>query len=625
VDLVDYVKLLRRRWQIPFVCLMIGAVLGWSTASEPEEFVARSGNFFSSTHYLEFDTEAASSWMTLQELAFRVQVGEVSEQVASELGLANETVQQRVQGTPAPEISMLAVVAIGERGTDTAALANTSAEALVVWANEEIAARYNNQFQELTDRRQELQAARQDLERQVEDAEGAEASSLVDELFSVRRQLDQTNAQIDDLITRGEPGQVVDTLQANAAVPISEEEYQSRRAAFANPIGTGVALAADPDQVTSDSDTSMGPRLRAALGAFLGFIIGVGIILLLDRFDTRLRTKKEAEEHFGLPVIAEIPPLHRSQRSRAEIVVRSSPRSRIAESYRSVRTSILFVAASGARSTAEVGVPAVGTERGLPGGAQPWLLEERGEALTVLISSPGPEEGKTSTTANLAALLAEAGMRVLVVNCDYRRPRIHKYFEGKEVPTPSAQDGDQLDGARGARIIDTAVPGVRLVTGIGEHDPEANPAQVIVAQRKVVQVARRHFDVILLDTAPLLTTNDAVEILAEADLVVLTCRYGRTKREQAELAGELLERLGAPVVGTVFIESPDAPQAQYYYYYLDPVSDRKIRRDESSAVRKEAAAERKQRRRENSSPSEDSDESATADATVAPLRKAENS
>src|SRR5690606_20442542 len=98
---------------------------------------------------------------------------------------------------------------------------------------------------------------------------------------------------------------------------------------------------------------------------------------------------------------------------------------------------------------------------------------------------------------------------------------------------------------------------------------------------KVIEVARRHFDVILLDTAPLLTTNDAVEIISEADLVVMTCRYGKTKREQAELASELLERLSAPVVGVVFVESQDAPQAQYYYYYLDPSGDRRDRRRES--------------------------------------------
>jgi Mrp family chromosome partitioning ATPase len=103
---------------------------------------------------------------------------------------------------------------------------------------------------------------------------------------------------------------------------------------------------------------------------------------------------------------------------------------------------------------------------------------------------------------------------------------------------------------------------------------------VVGAQRKVIEVARRHFDVILLDTAPLLTTNDAVEVLSEADLVVVTCRYGRTKREQAELASELLERLSAPVVGVVFVESPDAPQAQYYYYYLDPSGGRRDRRRE---------------------------------------------
>jgi Mrp family chromosome partitioning ATPase len=309
----------------------------------------------------------------------------------------------------------------------------------------------------------------------------------------------------------------------------------------------------------------------------------------LDRFDTRVRSKTDAETAFGLPVIAEIPPISGAHRKRPELLVQTSPRSRYAEAYRAVRTSVLFIAASGA----DVGVgrdlnPVSAGPVGGASGPRPWLREDRGEALTILVTSPGPEEGKTSTTANLAALMAEAGMRVLVVNCDYRRPRVHKYLEGTEVPTPDGTNGEVVNTIQGARIIDTSVPGVRLVTGIGENDPDVNPADVVAAQRKVVDVARRHFDVILLDTAPILTTNDAVEILSEADLVLLTCRFGRTRFESANLASELLERLSAPVAGVVFVESQDAPQAQYYYYYLDPTGEK---RDRTSSRDREEAAE----------------------------------
>jgi Mrp family chromosome partitioning ATPase len=598
VDLVDYVKLLRRRWQIPVICLVVGALLGWSTGPSEAELVVDEGEFYRATSTLTFnppivDDQSGESLITLQQIAFKVSAGDVPQEVAAEMATSAGDIQDHVQGVPAEQFNALYVMAIGEDPATTARMADITADELTTAVNEEVETRYTSRLQALEESQREFQAQIDELRAGgLSERETPEYDSLNSDLRAVDERLRQWRRA-------GAPSVVLTSVERARPISIEEGEYTRLRQTFLRDLGDpNEAPAEDPNAVEDEGPSKpISSSARGLMGGFLGLVLGVGIVMGLDRFDTRLRTKRATEEAFGLPVIAEVPPLSHAQKKRSEILVRTSPRSRLAEAYRAVRTSILFVAASGA----QVGVGVDGAGRALDrgttsAGPRPWLREERGEALTVLVSSPGPEEGKTSTTANVASLLAEAGMRVLVVNCDYRRPRIHRYFEGREVPTPGEdravpmpesndeRTNEQLDVVRGARIIDTSVPGVRLVTGIGEDDPDANPAQVVGAQRKIVEVARRHFDVILLDTAPLLTTNDAVEILSEADLIVLTCRYGRTKREQAELASELLERLSAPVVGVVFVESPDAPQAQYYYYYLDPSGSRRDRRRDEDEV-----------------------------------------
>jgi Mrp family chromosome partitioning ATPase len=172
------------------------------------------------------------------------------------------------------------------------------------------------------------------------------------------------------------------------------------------------------------------------------------------------------------------------------------------------------------------------------------------EPLVVMITSAAPGEGKTTTAANLAAVFAEAGSSVLVVNCDFRRPTIHRFFGVEDEPR---------------RVHETAVPGVKIVTNV-LNDPASNPSQVVAAQRQVVAAARGRFDVILLDTAPLLTANDAVELVSSADMLVLVARVGVTKYDNAEQSIELLTRLDVPLAGVV-LTGVAAASNDYYYYY----------------------------------------------------------
>ena len=292
-----------------------------------------------------------------------------------------------------------------------------------------------------------------------------------------------------------------------------------------------------------------GPLARGLVGGFLGFLLGIGLAFALERFDRRIRTRAEAEAAFMLPVLAEVPQTKKSQQRDFEIVANAAPLSRYAEAYRAVRSSLLFTRAAMAQQDGSA--PPAKNGNGTSGGLGGTLFEpDHDEPLVVMVTSASPGEGKTTTTANLAAVFAEAGSSVLVVNCDFRRPTIHRYFGVEDEPR---------------RVHETSVPGVKIVTNV-LTDPGSNPAQVVAAQRQVVAAARGRFDVILLDTAPLLTANDAVELVASADMLLLVARIGATKTDAADRSIALLNRLDVPIAGVVLVGTAAASNDYYYYY-----------------------------------------------------------
>jgi Mrp family chromosome partitioning ATPase len=136
------------------------------------------------------------------------------------------------------------------------------------------------------------------------------------------------------------------------------------------------------------------------------------------------------------------------------------------------------------------------------------------------------------------------------VNCDFRRPTLHRYLGVEDEPR---------------KILKTKVPGVTLVSGV-LTDPDANPAQIIAVQRDVVEAAREHYDIVLLDTAPITNTNDAFDIMSSADAVVLVARPNVTTSDAAGRAHELLERARAPLAGVVLVADSFTPADSYYYY-----------------------------------------------------------
>ncbi len=466
----------------------------------------------------------------LEQIAFRLTQGDVPGGVAETLGVEVADFAARTSVVVSTTSQSLEVTAVAETATAAEDHANTLAEALLDFLRGQAELIHV----------QDLESIQQRIDVALEELAEARTQGDVDEEARLVSTVSREQALLSRQESAGAPLVPLETLEPATASEISNDQYQAavRAGATGNNIDTGVSgsiFAEENAPRTSGLPIPASPLGRAILGALMGLLVAVGITLMLDRMDPRLRNKVDVEAVLDLPVIAEIPPLNRRQQRETEVLAFTAPRSRAAEAYRVLRSSLDF-----ARTVNR------SDEQGENAGAG----EQKTGAHVVLITSPGPSEGKTTTVANTAVVLAESDQEVLVVNCDFRRPRLTDYLGGDD----EAQ-----------RVNLTSVPGVHLITHVlpdGNH----TPADVLAAQRRVIERARDRFDVILLDTAPLLTTNDATDILESADQVVLVVSTGRTTRESADRAVELLERRNAPTLGVVLIGARDVPNAREYYY-----------------------------------------------------------
>ena len=585
-----YLKALKRRWPVLVVFALMGAMVGWVTTPGEKQNgpLGPQTRYYEATHTLiapgpgVSDDEGSNRGVDLTQAAFLATAGEVPDRVAERLGVNSSQVEGWVLGVPRGDVSSLEITAIGVDPTMATSLADTTAAELVAYLDERAKANYQ---QALADAQADLDrytAQREEIQARIVAGEG-DPEELDAQLQAVFNSYSAAYTRWQALSQIEDPTTGLSTLEPAAAEAISETEYvmdtqRIRQGADYTPPSTTADQAED---INSPPAAPPDPKARAALGALVGLAAAVGLILVLDRFDSRLRRRDDVETATGLPVLAEIPPMSRSQQHSVEVVSSTTPRSRSAEAYRVVRSAVLFAATAEAVASTN---GANGNGSGQPTRPKPSLVKGAVPIedipigpQTIMVTSPGPSEGKTTTVANLAAVMAEGGLSVLVINCDFRRPRVHKYLvhegseaSGTEMPVNSS--GTDLGSVRAMR---TEIPKVRLVTGIGENDPNANPLEIVAVQRKIVHAARNHFDVVLLDTAPILTTNDASELLPECDHVIMVVRNGKTKREAAMRTAEVLTRFDAPTLGVVFNGSDDTPAVQYYYnYYLDSTGKR---------------------------------------------------
>jgi capsular exopolysaccharide synthesis family protein len=324
------------------------------------------------------------------------------------------------------------------------------------------------------------------------------------------------------------------TTSAEAAALLNQEAVLKEQLAQMQVSGatdTGDVVLVTPAQ-TPVSPSSPKPVQDALLGLAAGLALGLGAAFLRHSFDDRL-TSKEATEHAGgVPVLAMTPLVTLWRRQEPLVVSVIEPTSPAAESYRSLRTSLQFV-------------------------------RQEQQLNCLVMTSPGVGEGKTATLANLGVVFAQAGERVVLVSCDLRRPRIGSFFGLDEHEGLSSV----LIGQRTLEESVLPVPDVDRLSLLPAGPIPPNPAELLnsARAREIFARLRDQYDLVLIDSPPVLPVTDAAILSQHADATLMLAAAGQTRRSDLHRAVEKLDQVGAKILGTV-LNKVTRQTGRYYGY-----------------------------------------------------------
>ena len=332
------------------------------------------------------------------------------------------------------------------------------------------------------------------------------------------------------------------------------EEYQRARISEAVEVGQVeiVDFATQPD-----IPVGRGALFRILTGLIIGLILGGGAAVLVERLNTTIRRRDDVESMLHVPGLAVIPQIatsngklgllgrglklpgmttRRDRSGNDSLVTVTDFGSVGAEAYRTLRTNLIFS-------------QAIQTLR------------------TIVITSPSPKDGKTTTAANLAVTFAQQGMRVLIIDCDMRKARLHNMFGLPREPGFSQLLARQATVEQ--VVQQTSIENLSLISaGL----LPANPSELLgsAIARTTIESLAAQYDIVILDTPPVHVAADSLILGSMANGVLLVLRAGYSEREAAQEALQRLLNVGAHVVGAV-LNDPDHKVPEYgsYYYYYD--------------------------------------------------------
>ncbi|MBI4833009.1 MAG: polysaccharide biosynthesis tyrosine autokinase, partial [Candidatus Lindowbacteria bacterium] len=306
-------------------------------------------------------------------------------------------------------------------------------------------------------------------------------------------------------------------------------------------------------------------RPRRALNMFIavvaGLSFGVGLALVLDWMDNTIKNSEDIQQCVSVPFLGVVRHFKKSAdvKEDGELVAAYHPKSAISEAFRNIRTNILF-------STLGTG------------------------GRTLLVTSSGVQEGKTVFACNLAVTLAQLQKKVLLIDADLRRPRIHKVFGIKDSPGLSNVLAGQISLERCVRP--TAGGNLSLLS-CGPIPP--NPSELLSSQamEELIEEARRTYDIVLFDSPPALVVTDPAIISKKVDGTIVLASGGRTPRPSLRKVVAALEEISARVIGTVLnnvetdAEGYHYGYSKYGYYYDSDGEKQRVQSQEHQKVAEE--------------------------------------
>jgi non-specific protein-tyrosine kinase len=386
-------------------------------------------------------------------------------------------------------------------------------------------------------------------QREVQQSRYAESkANLTAGLERAQADVEESEAAIDALEAQGSD------LDRNQLTRLQDQlaQYRSAYSALLNSYSNIQLAEANSGATITVVSPATVPRapirprvvMNTLLAAVVGGMLAVGVAFLIEYLDDTVKTPDDLRAA-DLNLLAAVQQAGKGRRrgrknENRKLYATEKPQSMIAESYRTLRTNLQFSS-----------------------------LDK--PLQTLVVTSALASEGKTTTAANLAVVLAQDGKRVVLVDADLRRPNLHTLFgvpNRTGLTTALVDEPAAIDG----HVRSAGIENLRLLTA-GPIPP--NPQEMLGSQRMadLLEHLQEQSDVVLLDTPPSLAVADANVLAAGVDAVVLVVNTGQTRRAALDQAVEGLSKVGANIVGGVLNMVPSRKgngyYYQYYYYYSD--------------------------------------------------------
>ena len=310
--------------------------------------------------------------------------------------------------------------------------------------------------------------------------------------------------------------------------------------------------------VSSSTPVSPKPVQTGFIAFIASFFFAIVAALFLDQLDTKVRNTEQIIESLDKPILAIVPKFI----SNGSLVTLSNPSSASSESYRLLKTNLGYI-------------------------------EPDSDIKTIMISSPEPGEGKSTTIANLAVTLARAGQRVIIIEADLRRPTLSKYFNldnsigltnvisGSSSLREALQmiEADDLaisvtnmDGSTGRDTSIMGASGVKPIYCVTSGPLPPNPGELAASEKLglLINEASEYADVVLIDAPPMGVVGDAASIASKVDGIVMVVRLSQTSKKSLVMINNFIETMPSNILGLVVTNSSAAGSGSYEYggYYV---------------------------------------------------------
>jgi polysaccharide biosynthesis transport protein len=510
IDIKEYIQILWRGKWIILACIVIAGILGFIISSnaiplyraEAKILIAEQNipsELFGQTE-VQYSTSSKTNFETQIEVVKSRRFKEEVIRLLS-LGMTPSQLEEKMNISSVGDTNIISISVYDTDARRAADIANTMAEVYIGW-NEES---YKSNLREILE---EIEATLQEA----------------------RTKLDDTSSRIAALEESGMP--ISESLRVELAIDsdlylMLSEKYENLRIEEA--LGKSSAEIIEPAVVPGYSNQQN--RNRTILISLLaGLAAGCLIVLLISFFDNKIKTSEDIKRYLGLEVISHIEYNRKNGQKKNELMILKDPRSITSETVKELRTNLEY-----------------------------FNVDRRIKRLC--ITSSQLQEGKSFVSANLAVAFAQSGIKTIVLDCDLRRPNIHRYFDGDNEKGITSIIAGSLDISEAIR--ETGVRGLQYIAS-GPIPP--NPVEILQSKKmgSILESVSKDYQYVIIDTPPIINVADWMVMAKEVDAIILVAKSGALTRQVAIEVNDKIKLVKDKILGVVL--NGIIRRGKYYYY-----------------------------------------------------------